>query len=82
MTIVLAAAVAVLIAALVAVNIAYIRLLERKDARHDVQVNRLLHWQHQPETASLEQIAETRDGPAFTNEFREQQARLLELVTE
>ena len=69
-----------LLAALVAVNLAYVWHLERKDRRHDSQVNRLLHWVHSPATASLEQAHVSYDGPRHSNEFREEQARLLQLV--
>lgn len=42
-----------LLAALVAVNILYLLVLDRKDKRHDRHVTRLLQYRHDPKTAAL-----------------------------
>lgn len=62
---VFAAAVVVLIAALIAVNVLYIRLLDRKDARQDRQVQRLCQRIQAPELAVIEHDRPpTPDEPA------------------
>jgi hypothetical protein len=71
-----------LLAALVAVNIAYIWRDARKDARHDAQVNRLIHWAQSPQTAAVEQVARPSDGPLYVNPEHAEQAWLKQLVAE
>lgn len=69
----------ILVTALVAVNIAYLFLLDRRDRRHDSQVNRLLQRVQAPEQAVLEHaahVAPEREGPLFTNEFSDDQDAL------
>jgi hypothetical protein len=57
--------VAGLLVALIVVNVAYVLHLERKDRRHDEQVNRLLVHIQAPETAVAQAVAQTsHDLPA------------------
>ena len=65
-----------LLAALVAVNIAYIWHLERKDRRHDSQVNRLIHWAQSPSTAAVEQVSRPSEGPLYRNPWNAEVERL------
>jgi len=68
-----------LLAALVAVNAGYLFLLDRKDRRFDEQVSRLLQRIQAPDQAVLEHSVMTspkREGPAFENEFSEDEAHL------
>jgi hypothetical protein len=72
-----------LLIALVVINGLYVLHLERKDRRHDSQVNGLLQRIQAPERAVLEH-AEVRpaEGPLFSNEWSEEEDRLEEIFAE
>jgi hypothetical protein len=72
-----------LLGALVAVNAAYVWHLERKDRRHDDQVSRLLQRIQAPEQAVIEHSQSERlDGDLYSNEFREDDELLEQILRE
>lgn len=86
MLIVLCALAALLLTALVVVNVAYIRHLEAKDRRHDEQIGRLLQRIQAPEHAVIEHaqasLPPDEDALALTDEQMAERDEALRKVAE